>query len=1312
MKSQTGINKSSKKKKQTKVKNPTALKFEMLEDRSVPANLTFSETVQFGVTPTSANLTHDLNDDGQNESIIASGANFRIVDGKTGSTLTSFTAFDSTHKGTLVFAVTQSKTTTQSQILVKSKINDVEIDKVFDIQSASGSSKKRPTGSLQNSGPVVEGGTATVSFSQLKDPLGRGLSFSYDFNNDGVFEITNSPSATVTVPGQITADGPASPIIKAKVTDANGRSSTYSTSLNVTNAAPVPTITVPTSARTGETVTVLATAKDASVIDTAAGFAYTWKFGDGVTATGATSNHSFSKAGTYTVSLTATDKDGASQTISKTITIDAVSPPASPPVSPPPVSPPPVSPPPASPPVSPPPASPPPASPPVSPPPASPPVSPPSGTFGNSGNVVEGGSATVSFTQISDPLGQGLTYSYDFNNDGTYDVVNSSNPTVTVPSQYTADGPFTSTIRGRIADANGNASTYTTTFNVTNAAPTPTFSSPSAIKLGQAAGFLASATDPSSTDTNSGFTYSWNFGDGTTAQGANPIHTFSTAGTYTVTLTATDKDGASNSISQSLTVVDLAQSGSGVVVTPDFIITHHDKIPNFSKNPTLVAIQSGNWSDPATWGGRLPAADDVISIGNGMTISYDQVSDIKVTTVAIMEGGTLDFRTDMSTRLRVTNLLVMEGGTLTVGTTENPVSAQVKAEIIINDVPIDTTKDPSQYGNGMIVFGKVSMHGAAMSDTFVRLAVEPRAGDTTLTLSVPVSGWKAGDRIIIPDSRQWHDAIGIYQLERPTISSISEDGHTIFLTQPLNYDHLGAKDGNGQLVFTPHVANMTRNVTVKSESAIGTRGHTMYTARADVNIKYAQFSALGRTRNSNWDKTTYDMNGNTTYIAENQMGRYSVHFHHLYGPVNATSDFQYQFVGNSVICPIDPMPFRWGIAIHDSHYGLVKESVLYNWAGAGIVVEQGNEVGNVIESNFIANISGDNNRGDKNWFSSLRDIAQEGTGIWIANADNYIRNNVVATATRYGYSFNTIGKNMTPNFPGGNPNLIGQGELNDSQTTPIREFSNNEIYGWTFSGLGIWFLGADYDKQLDIGQSVIKDFHVWNVYDSGIFFYPANNIVIDGFVGINTSQYLPGGGGGVGIFPGDYLVSNLIIRNSNIQGFGFGINAPEKTGDTNSSGQTIQPTIIENTYLSNRINIQIRTMGSTGIAQNLTPRLTVIRDVYFSTPDVAWRQGDDWIYNIYQPFALNNNPNLIQFDQVLVYNYNGIHGDSFQVYKPEQNESFIIPQTYSIGGNIGSPENGLTNMQNWAKYGIAIAGQIMPSNTVSREKIHGLILML
>src|SRR3989475_4183808 len=49
------------------------------------------------------------------------------------------------------------------------------------------------------------------------------------------------------------------------------------------------------------------------------------------------------------------------------------------------------------------------------------------------------------------------------------------------------------------------------------------------------------------------YSYSWSFGDGTSATGASPTHTYSKVGPYTVTVTATDSNGATSSSTQQAT---------------------------------------------------------------------------------------------------------------------------------------------------------------------------------------------------------------------------------------------------------------------------------------------------------------------------------------------------------------------------------------------------------------------------------------------------------------------------------------------------------------------------------------------------------------------------------------------------------------------------------------------------------------------------------------------------------------------------------------------------------------------------------------
>jgi serine protease len=60
----------------------------------------------------------------------------------------------------------------------------------------------------------------------------------------------------------------------------------------------------------------------------------------------------------------------------------------------------------------------------------------------------------------------------------------------------------------------------------------------------------------SSDDDGSIASYSWSFSDGNSASGQTTSHNFAAAGDYTVTLTVTDNDGATDSSSQTVTVTD------------------------------------------------------------------------------------------------------------------------------------------------------------------------------------------------------------------------------------------------------------------------------------------------------------------------------------------------------------------------------------------------------------------------------------------------------------------------------------------------------------------------------------------------------------------------------------------------------------------------------------------------------------------------------------------------------------------------------------------------------------------------------------
>jgi PKD repeat protein len=72
-------------------------------------------------------------------------------------------------------------------------------------------------------------------------------------------------------------------------------------------------------------------------------------------------------------------------------------------------------------------------------------------------------------------------------------------------------------------------------------------------------------------------TYAWNFGDGSTGDGAVVKHDFKNLGTYVVTLTVTDDRGQSASLSKSVAVAPTAEPKADFVISPSAPVVN-DKV--------------------------------------------------------------------------------------------------------------------------------------------------------------------------------------------------------------------------------------------------------------------------------------------------------------------------------------------------------------------------------------------------------------------------------------------------------------------------------------------------------------------------------------------------------------------------------------------------------------------------------------------------------------------------------------------------------------------------------------------------------------
>ena len=166
---------------------------------------------------------------------------------------------------------------------------------------------------------------------------------------------------------------------------------------------------------------------------------------------------------------------------------------------------------------------------------------------------------------------------------------------------YSADGTYSVTLT--VTDNQG--ATNSVSHNVTVAAavnqpPTARFTSNCAALSCQFNG--STSTDPDGTIS----TYAWNYGDSTSGSGVNPpVHTYSTGGTYTVTLTVTDNQGGTNAVSHDVTVAAAAtgiQYVGSASATGGNTKTRSVTVPNSAAAGNTALLFLGRAST-ATWTG-------------------------------------------------------------------------------------------------------------------------------------------------------------------------------------------------------------------------------------------------------------------------------------------------------------------------------------------------------------------------------------------------------------------------------------------------------------------------------------------------------------------------------------------------------------------------------------------------------------------------------------------------------------------------------------------------------------------------------------
>jgi len=324
------------------------------------------------------------------------------------------------------------------------------------------------------------------------------------------------------------------------------------------------------------------------------------------------------------------------------------------------------------------------------------------------------------------------------------------------------------------------------------------------------------------------------------------------------------------------------------------------------------------------------------------------------------------------------------------------------------------------------------MKGGDISKTFSLLAKDANIGDNSLELDDDISAmnWKVGDRIVIAHSLL------------PVVSGNNVPGPEVFVIGAINGKTITIANSAtvGQTYFgrpatrmQSEVINLSRNIIITGDDfSIGNQGlHIVsHSPGGYMKIKRTRVEKCGQ---------------------RGALGKYCLHFHRK--GVCTECEFENNAIEDS---------HQRGLVIHGTHRSTVKGNVLYTVRGAGIYIEDGNEIENVIQDNVnICHASSQDSKacaapGTDN--DQADDVQQ--SGIWVLSVTNsFIGNRVV---NHYNALFT-----QTTAFP------YGKGSSSFEVCTkhsPLGIFKDNVHHSnWRFG----FYLDSNFPRQLS--RSIATD---------------------------------------------------------------------------------------------------------------------------------------------------------------------------------------------------------------------------------------------
>ncbi|KAI7798962.1 putative fibrocystin-L [Triplophysa rosa] len=521
-----------------------------------------------------------------------------------------------------------------------------------------------------------------------------------------------------------------------------------------------------------------------------------------------------------------------------------------------------------------------------------------------------------------------------------------------------------------------------------------------------------------------------------------------TAGGTRLTITgsgfSTNTDQVNVTIAGSVCDVQSANETQIICVTNDQPKSQETKVRVLIGNRGIARMDRADffyidvWSSPYTWGGLSPPEKGTFAvITAGQTILLD--TSTPVLKMLLIQGGRLIFD-EADIELQAENILITDGGALQIGTEQQPF--QHKAIITLHGHL--RSKELPVYGAKTLAVreGVLDLQGIPVPVTWTRLSQTAQSGSSTLTLMDAVT-WKAGDEIVIASTGNRHSQ---RENELRRIASVSHDGRTLNLTEPLTYTHLGVSvnlpDGTA-FQARAEVGLLTRNIVIRGSN--NQEWNDQIPACPD-GLNTGEFAVQTCFQGRFGEEVGSDEFGGCIMFHPPQpnqnlaIGRieYVEMFHAGQAfrlgryPINwqLMGDVQYKSYVRG--CAIH-QSFNRAVTIRKTDNLLVERNVIYDIKGGAFFITDGNETGNILQYNLAVFV--------RQSTSLLNDDVTP-AAFWVTNPNNTIRHNTAAGGTHFGFWYRMNDPDIQSYY------TICQKKV------PLGQFFNNTVHsqGW----FGLW----------------------------------------------------------------------------------------------------------------------------------------------------------------------------------------------------------------------------------------------------------------